>query len=49
MFGDRRQRGDFAAVRGTQHFPTSVPIQQIEAMEELFVRFAENGVVPAAV
>src|SRR5205823_5766317 len=48
MFGDRWQGDDFDAVRGTQHFPASVAVQQIEAMEHLFFRFAENGVVPSA-
>ena len=48
MFGDRWQGDDFDAVRGTQHFPANVAVQQIEAMEHLFFRFAENGVVPSA-
>src|SRR5438105_14467462 len=48
MFGDRWQGGDFESVRRTQHFPASVAVQQIEAMEHLFFRLAENGVVPSA-
>src|SRR5438874_10173498 len=48
MFGDRWQGDDFDAVRGTQDFPAGVAVQQIEAMEHLFLRFAKNGVVPSA-
>src|SRR5436190_14725097 len=44
----RRERAEAATIGSPQHFPASTPIQEIEAMQELLLSLAKDGVVSPA-